>query len=138
MERHSDILCTGRLWVVYSSLQKKASSAERVPENNEVTAKTLEDSLSQISTAHKRYQAECDRITAELAAVEVRKADIPQILAWAADIRTAIEGDAISFHAKRLIIERLNVTAKIEYQNNGRGLRIECPVLACRLKWKKT
>ena len=120
------------------SLRKKASSAESVPEDGELSAKILEDSLSQINTAHKRYKAERDRITAELAAVEMRKADIQQILAWAADIRTAIEGDAISFHAKRLIIERLNVIAKFEYQNNERGLWIECPVLACASKWKKT
>ncbi len=88
-------------------------------------------------SATRPHHSGCDRIEAELAAIEVGEADIQQVLAWAAEIRTAIEGDEISFHAKRLIIERLNVTAKIEYQNNERGLWVECPVLAYASKWKK-
>jgi alkylated DNA nucleotide flippase Atl1 len=61
--------------------RRLSRSLERVPEDDELSAKTLEDSLSQISTAHKRYLAERDRVTAELAAVEVGEADIQQILA---------------------------------------------------------
>ena len=117
--------------------RRLSKSLERVPEDDELSAKTLEDSLRQISAAHKHYTAECDKITTELATVEVGEADIQQVLGWAAEIRTAIEDDEISFNAKRLIIERLKVIAKIEYQNGERGLRLDCPVLAFASQWKK-
>jgi DNA invertase Pin-like site-specific DNA recombinase len=111
-------------------------SLENVPEDDELGAKTLEERLGQISAAHKRYTAERDRITAELAAMEVSEADIQEILTWAAVVRAAIDKDAISFEARRLMFERLDVMAQIEYRNGERGLRLKCPVLAYASKWQ--
>jgi site-specific DNA recombinase len=116
--------------------RRLTKSLERVPEDDELSARTLEESLARISAAHKRYTAERDRIEAELAAVEVAEADIQQVLDWAGEIREAIDTDAISFEAKRRVFDRLNVTAQIEYQNGERGLRLDCPVLPYAAKWR--
>jgi hypothetical protein len=116
--------------------RRLSKSLERVPEDDELTARNIEANLGQISAAHKRYTAERDKITAELAAAEVGEADIQQLLAWAAEINTAINDDTVSFEAQQAVIDRLNVTAKIEYQNNERGLWIDCPVLSYASKWQ--
>lgn len=104
--------------------------------NQALAIKVLEDSLAQVSAAHKRYTSEREKIEAELAAVEVTESDIQQILEWAAEIREAIDVDAFSFEAKQRVFERLNVTAQIEYQNEQRGLRLDCPVLTYASKWR--
>lgn len=103
--------------------------------NQALAIKVLEDSLAQVSAAHKRYTSEREKIEAELAAIEVNESDIQQILGWAAEIRTAIDADAISFEAKRGVLDRLNVTTQIEYQDGERGLRLACPVLSVS-KWR--
>lgn len=114
------------------------SLAAKDPDNPDhaLSIKLLEDSLSQVSTAHKRYLSEQERIEAEIAAIEVGQVDIQQILKWAAEISEAIDADDISFEARRLIIERLDVTAQIEYQNDERGLRLTCPLLPYASKWQ--
>jgi hypothetical protein len=44
----------------------------------------------------------------------------------AAEINQGIADGDVSFEAKRALVERLHVTAQVEYQNNERGLRLTC------------
>jgi DNA invertase Pin-like site-specific DNA recombinase len=91
-----------------------------------LAVKSLEAQLKQVSKAHQRYNAERDQLAAELDSEELSEAQQDQIMAWAAEINQGIEDGDVSFEAKRALVDRLRVTAKIEYQNGERGLRLTC------------
>jgi site-specific DNA recombinase len=113
------------------------AAKDRDNPDNALAIEALEERLALVSAAYKRDISEQDTIIAKLAAAEVGEAEIQQILAWTAEIRTALGHDGISFEARRTILERLNVTVTIKYQNKERGLLIECPVLAYATQWRK-
>ncbi len=99
-----------------------------------LAVQSLEAQLKQISAAYKRYKAERDQLTAELEADDMNEAQQDQVMALAAEINQGIADDDVSFEAQRALVERLHVTAQVEYQNNERGLRLTC-VLTYAEKW---
>jgi site-specific DNA recombinase len=113
------------------------AAKDRDNPDDALAIKALEERLALVSAAYRRDISEQDTIIVELAAAEVGEAEIQQILAWTAEIRTALGHDGISFEARRKILERLNVAVTIKYQNKVRGLLIECPALAYATQWRK-
>jgi hypothetical protein len=113
------------------------AATDRDNPDNALALKALEERLALVSAAYQRDISEQDSIIAELAAAEVGEAKIQQLLAWTAEIRTALGHGGISFEARRKLLELLNVTVTIQYQNKERGLLIKCSVLAYATRWRK-
>jgi len=113
--------------------KRLADSVKRV--RAKLAVKFLEEQLEQVSAGHQRYTTERERLTAELESETMGEVEQKQIMAWAAEIREGIADDLVDFETKRQLIERLDVRARVEYQDDVRGLRLNC-VLKYAGQWR--
>lgn len=108
--------------------KRKDGDTKRKDDDDDLAVSSLEAQLKQVGAAHKRYKAERARLTAELDADETNAVQQDQVMGLIAEINQGIADGDVSFTAKRALVERLHVTAKIEYQNTVRGLRLTCVI----------
>jgi hypothetical protein len=101
---------------------------------DDLAAESLEAELSRVSKAHQSYVSERDTLLVELEDLDVTAEREALLLEWAEEIRQGLADGDVDFETQRVTLDRLKVTAQVEYQDGVRGLRLRC-VLRYAEKW---
>lgn len=102
-------------------------------EDDEVLA-ALRAKLKDVGKYRESVEREYSELSVRLDQVEMTHEKQAQILNWAAEINQGIDDGDVSFEAKRVLVDKLDVKTKIEYRGEQRGLFATC-VLTYAAKW---
>jgi site-specific DNA recombinase len=138
LETLADLIAKGerqvkRLAADLAELNAKADDDDPDDENNDAR-NAIKTEMQAASKRLKAYRAERDEITANLALVVMSDERRAQIMGWAVEINQGINDGDVSFAVKRQLLDWFEVTAKIEYRHEQRGLLVTC-VLPYGEKW---
>jgi DNA invertase Pin-like site-specific DNA recombinase len=113
--------------MIAESKEESARLTSSIRRSRSDTARaSLEAELDSVSETLQGYQHERDALAMELEALKANGIPAEDFMTWATEIRDGLIAGDVDFGTKRKVVEKLDVTAKVEYKEGRRGVRITC------------